>query len=259
MKTKFGVILILLCLIALSADALAVNYTFKTTVTRTESRSIVPDNSANCDGSAPSLPTINYNVTLIDSNFTQFTIKIVKKSDNSDYFGPVTAGVTHGGNFNLATGELTYTITGITKTNEILIVKFYKGASAAGTPDAEQEISVSSNTRPQAGYVTFGNVGNGASDGGSPGSITGFGGFITNASINNGNTSSNITINFTALDDANYTANVSLVGISNIVNNSQVTCPVIYSKTTSSLVIFLSDVDNPAIQDLRLDIVIQSY
>lgn len=256
MKTKFGVILILLCLIALSADALAVNYTFKTTVTRTESRSIVPDNSANCDGSAPTLPTINYNVTLIDSNFTQFTIKIVKKSDNSDYFGPVTAGVTHGGNFNLATGELTYTITGITKTNEILIVKFYKGASAAGTPDAEQEISVSSNTRPQAGFINIGDI---ALNDNTTHGLGTFGGIVTGGStFSNDAVGTYITVNFPTQEDTDYIVMLTYHSLGAVGSDNNVRMPVVYNKTTTSFEVYIEEI-NASGQNLRLDIILQHY
>ncbi len=263
MKTKYGIILLLICIVTFSFDALAaVDYTFKTTVTRTESRSIVPDNSPNCDGSTPSLPTINYSVTLIDSVFTDFSFRIVKKSDLSAYHNSLGhTVVTSGGgqNFNLATGELTYTITGITKINEILIVRFYKNNDGSGSPYSEQEISISSNTRPQAGFVTFGNVGNGTNDGGAAGAITETGGAISSASIVNDNDYSDITVNFTDLGDANYVAMVSLQSITDRFNCNNVRPPVVFNKTSNSFKIFIEKDPNTNPQDLRLDIIIQAY
>lgn len=262
MKTKYGIILLLICIVTFSFDAIAaVDYTFKTSVTRTESRSIVPDNSANCDGSVPNLPTINYNVTLIDSVFTDFSFRIVKKSDLSAYYNSLGHTViTSGGgqNFDLATGELTYTITGIPKTNEILIVRFYKNNDGSGSPYSEQEISISSNTRPQAGFVVFGNVGDG-SDGGAAGAVTSTGGAISGATINNAATYSEVTVNFTDLGDANYVVMVSLESTTGTrFNSNEVAVPVVFDKTSSSFKVLLED-NGAIIENLRLDIIIQAY
>lgn len=265
MKTKNGIILLLICIGICTSEAFAaVDYTFKTSVTRTETRQIVPDNSANCDGSTPTMPTISYDVVLIDSVFTNFSFRIFKKSDNSAYYNSLGHTViTSGGsqNYDLTNGELTYTITGIPKTNEILIVKFYKNSGGTGTADFEQEISISSNTRPQAGFVTFGNVGNGSVNGdntGVPGSITSTGGFVTGASISNGNLASEITVNFTDLGDANYVAMVTLYSNSNEYLSNNVTVPVVYAKGSSSFKVLIEDVGG-FYQDLRLDIIIQAY
>ncbi|MBI3260482.1 MAG: hypothetical protein HYZ54_13565 [Ignavibacteriae bacterium] len=262
MKTKNGIILLLICIGIFTSEAFAaVDYTFKTNVTRTETRSIVPDNSPNCDGSTPTMPTINYDVTIIDSQFTDFSFRIVKKSDLSAYYNSLNHTViTSGGsqNFDLTNGELTYTITGIPKTNEILIVRFYKNAGGTGSPYYEQEISISSNTRPQAGFVTFGNVGDN-SDGGGAGAITATGGAISSASINNAPMYSEITVNFTDLGDANYVAMVSLESTNGTrFNSNNVSVPVIYDKTSSSFKVLLED-NGVSIEDLRLDIIIQAY
>lgn len=262
MKTKFGVILILLSFIVLGSNAFAaVDYTFKGTITRTENRSIVPDNSPQCDGSTPTMPTVNYSVTLIDSTVTDFSFRIVKKSDNSAYYNSLGHTIiTSGGskNFDLATGELTYTITGIPKTSEILIVRLYTNSGGTGSPYSEQEISVSSDTRPKAGFVTFGNVGDG-SDGGSQGSISSVGGFVTSASISNGASYSQITVNFTALDDASYVAMVTLQSSTGTrFSSNNVTTPVVYDKQTGSFKVLIED-NGVDIEDLRMDLVLQAY
>ena len=267
MKTKYGIILLLIGIVACSFETFAADYTYKVTVTRTENRSIVPDNSANCDGSVPTLPTINYSVTMIDSNFTQFSIRIVKKSDLSAYYstGLSNLTVTHGGNFNLATGELTHTITGIPKINETLIIRFYKNGGATGSPYAEQELTIATDTRAKAGYVTFGNVGNGdifangGDNSGNPGSISSYGGFVTSASISNSAQASEITVNFTALDDANYVAMVSVTS-GDPYNSNNIMVPVVYNKTSGSFKILMEDNAYPTtVESIRLDLILQAY
>lgn len=262
MKTKYGIILLLICIGLFTSEAFAaVDYTFKTSVTRSETRQIVPDNSANCDGSTPTMPTISYDVVLIDSVFSNFSFRIFKKSDNSAYYNSLGHTViTSGGsqNYDLTNGELTYTITGIPKTNEVLIVKFYKNSGGTGTADFEQEISISSNTRPQAGFVVFGNVGDGT-DGGGAGSISSTGGAISGASISNAAAYSEITVNFTDLGDANYVAMVSLESTNGSrFNSNNVAVPVVFAKTSSSFKVLLED-NGASIEDLRLDIIIQAY
>jgi hypothetical protein len=259
MKTKYGIILLLIGIIVCSVDALAFDYTFKTTVTREVTNTLQFDNTPGCDGSTPNNPPIEYKARYIDSFFTHFSIRIVKKSDNSAYFDGGNHTVVHGGNFNLETGELTYTIADIPKTKEILVIRFYTNNNASGQPYAEQEISATGDTRGKAGYVTFGNVGDGSDGGGGGGAISGYDGVVTGASISNGVNYSEITVNFQDFGDANYAAMVSVQSIGNRFNDNNITTPVVYAKNGTSFKVLLekNPTGNPA--NLRLDIIIQPY
>jgi len=262
MKTKFGVILFLLCFVIFSFDALAVDYTFKTTITRVVAKTITPDNTAGCDGAAVNNPPINYNVTEVDNTITSFSIRFYKKVGGALYLDDGThAIVTSGGskNFDLTTGEFSYTVTGITKTKDILIAKLYNQTSGE-TLITELEMSASSsNVRVQAGYVSFGNIGNG-SGAGSAGSISAYGGAISSASISNPDaTTSDITVNFDDLGDTDYVAIVTLQGLSGASgSNRNATVPIVHSKSSSSFKVNLGEIGDTS-QNLRLDFIIQGY
>ncbi len=255
MKTKYGIILLLSCIVLFSYNAFAVDYTLKTTITRTENRSIVPDNSPNCDGSTPTLPTVNYSVTLIDSTVTVFSVKVFKKSDNSLWYDDLNHTiVTSGGgqNYDLATGELTHTITGIPATKEILIARIYLNAGGTGSPYKEQEFSIAKNSRPSGGFITIGDIGSGTT-------IGGFGGVATGGSKTNpGGNSSIITVNIETQEDANYVVMLNAVSLGTLDwDNDFLFHPVVVNKTTTSFDIYLED--GGATENLRFDIIIQPY
>lgn len=254
MKTKYGMILLLSCIVLFSYNAFAVDYTLKTTITRTENRSIVPDNSPNCDGSTPSMPTVNYSVTLIDSSVTVFSIKVFKKSDNSLYHSDLNHTiVTSGGgqNYDLATGELTHTITGIPSTKEILIARIYLNSGGTGSPFAEQEFSIAVNSRPAAGFIDVGDIASGTS-------IGSFGGVVTGGSKSSAGSTSTITVNIEDQEDANYVVAVSVRGLGTDTWDNEQTIPIVTSQSSNSFTVYLEETNN-TVQDLRLMFIVQRY
>lgn len=252
MKTKYGIILLLSCIVLFSYNALAVDYTIKTTVTRTENRSIVPDNSANCDGSTPTLPTVNYSVTLIDSNFTDFSIRVFKKSDNSLWHTNLGNTVVHGGNFDLATGELEHTITGIPATKEVLIARVYLNSGGTGSPYSEQEFSIAVNARPAAGFANIGDIGSFDNTVGS------YGGVVTNVSKTSSASASEITVTIENQEDANYVVMTSVRSLGNSSFDNDIHLPIVTSQSATSFVVFIEE---PAAvtQDIRLMFIVQRY
>lgn len=258
MKTKFGVILFLISFIALSTVASAVDYELKTTLTRTETRTLTPVNPALCDGTTPApLPPRTYNVSLIDSTITHFSIRIVKKVGGAVHHTVATTAI--GSYLDLATGEFTYNVTGIPKTKDILLIRLYNQTGGVDTILKEMEMSASSGSvRTQVGYVNFGNVGDGSGSG-EAGAIAGTGGAISTASISNTPSTSEITVNFDDLGDTDYITLVTLQRLSgSLSNNSDVSVPVVHSKTSNSFKVYIKELTDTT-QDLRLDILIQGY
>ena len=254
MKTKYGIILLLSCIVLFSNNASAVDYTLKTSITRTENRSIVPDNSPNCDGSTPSMPTVNYSVTLIDSSVSVFSVKVFKKSDNSLYLDDLNhAIVTSGGgqNYDLSTGELTHTITGLTGTKEILIARIYLNAGGTGSPYAEQEFSIAVNSRPAAGYIDIGDIASGTT-------IGSYGGVVTGGSKSSAGSTSTITVNIEDQDDANYVVAVSVRSLGTDTWDNDQTIPIVTSQNATSFTVYLEETNN-TVQDIRLMFIVQRY
>lgn len=251
MKTKYGIILLLSCIVLFSYNAFAVDYTIKTAVTRTENRSIVPDNSPNCDGSTPSMPTVNYSVTLIDSTITVFSVRVFKKSDNSLWHTNLNNAV-NGSNYDLATGELEYTITGIPATKETLIARIYLNSGGTGAAYAEQEFSIAINTKPVAGFANVGDMGSFDSNVGS------FGGVVTNVSKSSDANSSEMTVTIENQEDANYVVMTSVRSLGNPGLDNDIHQPVVTDQTATSFKVLIEQTNNVT-QDLRLMFVIQRY
>jgi hypothetical protein len=255
MKTFYGISLFLLCFIVSYSDILAVDVTIKTNLMRTRTETVSAGaTSASCGGGAPAAPQVfTFDVTVVDSVTTQFTVRVVEKDNTSNVIeGPSTHNIVNGVNYNLATGELTHTITGIPPSKKVLVVELYKGNTVGGSPYFSQEITTRSETGP--GVLTIGDVGDGTS-------VSGEAGIIIGGSKSNPNASSSeITVDIKEQVDAEYIVLLTIDSPTTGVRqeNSQIRTPVIYDKSATSFKVYLYD-PTASVQNIRLNVVIQSY
>jgi hypothetical protein len=142
-----------------------VDVTIKTSLTRTVTKTITASaSSGSCGNAAPADDVFTFDVQVVDSNVTQFTVRVVEKENTSnEVLGPSTHAINSGGggNYNLATGELTHTVTGIPSSKKPLLLQLFKGGSASGTPYVEQEVSSARGTKVQSGVLDIGDVAGG--------------------------------------------------------------------------------------------------
>lgn len=258
MKTFYGISLFLLCFIVSYGEIFAVDVTITATLTRTRSESVTAGaTSGSCGGSAPTPQTFNFNITVVDSVTTEFTVRVVEKGNVGNVVvGPSTHNIVNGVNYNLANGELTHTITSVPSRKYIMVVQLFKGNSASGTPYLEQEISTARSTKVQSGVITIGDVGNDSDDASLPGAL----GVVMSGSKDSDANASEITVNIGTQEDENY---VVLVTIDSQTNgsrqaNSQIRTPVVYDKQVSSFKVYLYD-NLGTTQNIRLNVMIQGY
>lgn len=260
MKTFYGISLFLLCFIVSYGDAIAVDVTIKTSLTRTVTKTITASAaSGSCGGAAPADDVFTFDVQVVDSNVAQFTVRVVEKENTSNVvLGPSTHAINSGGggNYNLATGELTHTVTGIPSNKKPLLLQLFKGGSASGQPYVEQEVSSARGTKVQSGVITIGDVGNDSDDASLPGAL----GVVMSGSKDSDANASEITVNIGTQEDANY---VVLVTIDSQADgsrqeNSQIRTPVVYDKQVSSFKVYLYDTLGNT-QNIRLNVMIQGY
>lgn len=255
MKTFYGIALFLLCFIVSYSDILAVDVTIKTNLTRTRTETVSAGaTSASCGGGAPAAPQVfTFDVTVVDSVTTQFTVRVVEKENTSNVVaGPSTHAIVNGVNYNLATGELTHTITGVPSSKKILLVQLYKGGSASGTPYFEQEISTARGTKVQSGVLDIGDIGNNSTG------TSGAGGVVTGGSKSSDASSSTITVNIETQEDANYVVLLTMQSQGSALLDNDIQHPVIISKGMTSFQVYIEQTADVT-QNLRLNVMIQGY
>ncbi len=127
--------------------AKAEDFVFKTVLVKTVSKSITPAAYATCDGSpAPPSTPINYDVTEVmktPGDFTALSIKVFYSDDLNtvkySFLNLTPAGV----NFNSATGEISYTMTGITQTRKKLTARLYLNGTGSDPKYQDQDFYTS--------------------------------------------------------------------------------------------------------------------
>ncbi|MFN9340405.1 MAG: hypothetical protein ACK6BZ_13050 [Candidatus Kapaibacterium sp.] len=259
MKTFYGISLFLLCFIVSYGDAFAaVDVTIKTSLMRTITQTIITGaSSGSCGNAAPEPDTLNFEIKVVDSVTTQFTVRVVEKENTSvEVLSPSTHAINFGmgGNYNRANGELTHTVTGIPSSKKPLLLQLFKGGSASGTPYVEQEVSSARGTKVQSGVLTIGDIGN------FDNSLGSAGGVVTGGSKSSDGSSSEITVNIETQEDANYVVMVTIDSQTNgsRQENSQIRTPVVYDKQSSSFKVYLNDPIGST-QNIRLNVMIQGY
>lgn len=257
MKTFYGISLFLLCFIVSYSNILAaVDVTIKTSLMRTVTKTITASAaSGSCGNAAPADDVFTFDVQVVDSVTTQFTVRVVEKENTSTVIlGPSTHDIVNGGNYNLATGELTHTVTGIASSKKPLLLQLFKGGSASGTPYVEQEVSSARGTKVQSGVLNIGDIGNNSTG------TSGAGGVVTGGSKSSDASSSEITVNIETQEDANYVVMVTIDSQTNgsRQENSQIRTPVVYDKQSSSFKVYLDDPSGNT-QNIRLNVMIQGY
>jgi len=259
MKTFYGISLFLLCFIVSYGDILAaVDVTIKTSLTRTVTKTITASAaSGSCGNAAPADDVFTFDVQVVDSAVTQFTVRVVEKENTSNVvLGPSTHAINSGGggNYNLATGELTHTVTGIPSSKKPLLLQLFKGGSASGQPYIEQEVSSARGTKVQSGVINLGDIGNNSDDA----SLSGAAGVVTGGSKDSDANSSTITVNIETQEDPNYVVMLSIQSLGTVNWDNDLEQPIIVSKTSSSFQIYLWDT-SLFTQNIRLNVMIQGY
>ncbi|MFN5310728.1 MAG: hypothetical protein ACK5C0_14860 [Candidatus Kapaibacterium sp.] len=256
MKTFYGISLFLLCFIVSYGDAFAVDVTIKTSLMRTVTQTIITGaSSGSCGNAAPEPDTLNFEIKVVDSVTTQFTVRVVEKEDTSVVvLIPSTYAINFGmgGNYNRANGELTHTVTGIPSSKKPLLLQLFKGNSVSGQPYIEQEVSSARGTKVQSGVLDIGDIASGTT-------VSSPGGVVTGGSKSNNGSSSTITVNIETQEDANYAVMVTIQSLSGDPDDdNDIKVPVIRNKTDSSFQVYLFETIGD-VQNIRLNILIQGY
>lgn len=255
MKTFYGISLFLLCFIVSYGDILAaVDVTIKTSLTRTVTKTITASAaSGSCGNAAPADDVFTFDVQVVDSAVTQFTVRVVEKENTSvEILGPSTHAIVNGGNYNLATGELTHTVTGIPSSKKPLLLQLFKGGSASGQPYIEQEVSSARGTKVQSGVLDIGDIASGTT-------VSSPGGVVTGGSKSNNGSSSIITVNIEPQEDPNYVVMVTIQSLSGDPDlDNDIKVPVIRNRNSTSFQVYLFETTGD-LQDLRLHVMIQGY
>ncbi|MBS1536364.1 MAG: tail fiber protein [Bacteroidetes bacterium] len=155
MKTiiKFSSILLLSIISnAFTLNVLAENFEFKTTLVHEVSKSITPVASVDCNGNSTPGAAVNYTAIEIIPAPTSVDFKVYYTDNLGTVvysYGPLSAAAV---NYNATTGEISYIMTGISKTRKSLTAKVFLDGS--GTAFESKEFYTSSaNTNPPIGTI----------------------------------------------------------------------------------------------------------
>lgn len=246
------------CALLLGATGLAKadDYTFKFIFTKTDSTriNIAGDPSCGVEGYSKSVAK-----TVVDSSVTQAYIKVFKKNGDrtTPYKTSGTITVTPGTNFSYVNGEFTYTLTGITATNDDLVAWVYKNGNGTGSPYDSTDFSISTVTaassRPSAGYVDVGDVD----------AVTGslsVAGVISSATAADYAGYTVVTIN---IPDQGGTSYVPMITVANtsgsgMSNTSRIFVPVVFDVAATSFKVYIEETTS-VVQYLRLNVVLLKY
>jgi hypothetical protein len=239
--------------------AQTIDYAFEAAITKTETKTMtVPDD--NCGGITITGATYDYDETTVNTDFTVFSFRVFKKSNlNTSIYEVLNIAKVNGGNFNTTSGKLTYTVAGIPKSTQTLVVRLYLNANGTGTAYAEREISGSGagpgnapRPVPVFGKLTFGDIG-------LSNAVNGAAGFITGGSIaSDGDNRSVITVNIEDQETTNYVVNVTLSsndGTPAEADHLGIITPIVHAKTATSFKVLIID-DGVGTQNLNLDCIL---
>jgi len=160
MKTilKFSSILILLLIgWGFTFNALAENFVFKTSLVHEVNKTYTPISSVDCNGvSTPATPQNYTSVEVMQTpaDFTVVSFRVFYTEDLNTTIYSFLNNTPAAVGYNSTTGEISFTMTGITQTRKSLTARVYLNAGGTGTPFESKEFYTSqANTNPPIGTI----------------------------------------------------------------------------------------------------------